>query len=90
MTSPALAQFLWGAASMVALAIGLFFIRFWRQTADRLFLLFSIAFWLLALNWIALAVVMPESEARHFFYVLRLAAFLLIAFAIIDKNRSAK
>jgi hypothetical protein len=33
---------------------------------------------------------MPESEARHFFYVLRLAAFLLIAFAIIDKNRSAK
>ncbi len=74
---------------MAALAIGVFFFRFWKQTADRLFLLFCIAFCLLTLNWIALAVVMPTSEARHYFYLLRFGAFLLIVIAVIDKNRSA-
>src|SRR5262245_60048104 len=34
---------------------GLFFFRFWRDTRDRLFLLFGTAFWLLSLTWVLLA-----------------------------------
>ena len=31
------------------MAIGLFFLKFWRNTLDRLFAFFAVAFWLLAL-----------------------------------------
>jgi hypothetical protein len=66
----------------------MFFWRFFSQTRDRLFAMFALAFWTLAMHWVCLAVVMPQDDTRHYFYVLRLAAFLLIVAAIIDKNRS--
>ena len=67
---------------------GLFFLRFWRTTGDRLFLVFSAAFWLLAVQRLALALVEPLEEWRTGLYVIRLLAFLLILGAIIDKNRA--
>jgi hypothetical protein len=66
---------------------GLFFIRFWRETGDRLFLLFGAAFWLLSLSWLALAVFDPTDETRPYVYAIRLLAFGLIILATIDKNR---
>ena len=44
---------------------------------------FALAFWMLALNWIGLALVQPPSESRAYFYLLRLAAFTLIVFGIV-------
>jgi hypothetical protein len=41
------------------------------------------------LDWLLLAVVNPPSETRHYLYVLRLLAFVLIIVAIIDKNRTS-
>lgn len=82
--------FLTGAAAMAAWASGLFFLRFWRQTGDRLFAFFAGAFWILAVNWVALASLAPEPETRHYFYLLRLAAFILIIVAIVDKNRQER
>lgn len=81
-------EFLSGVATAGALGVGLFFLRLWRETRDRFFVLFGVAFWALALNWFVLVLVAPASEHRHYFYVLRLVAFLLIIVAIVDKNRS--
>ena len=68
----------------------LYFARFWRNTSDRLFLFFAIAFALLALQRASLAAadVLPDAPlGPTWLYVLRLAAFVLIIVAIVDKNR---
>jgi hypothetical protein len=79
--------FLHGATSMGCIVATMYFLRFWRDTQDRLFVLFAIAFGLLALNRAALALGHPTDESTPYFYLARLAAFVLIAFAVIDKNR---
>ncbi len=69
---------------------GLFFLRFWRRTRDRLFAMFAAAFWILGLNWLLLAFTEPEAETRRvLLYAVRLIAFALILIAIIDKNRKS-
>jgi peptidoglycan/LPS O-acetylase OafA/YrhL len=82
-------DFLNGVAMAGSLGVGLFFFRLWNETRDRFFALFGLAFWVLALTWIALILAAPASEDRHYFYVGRLVAFLLIIAAIVDKNRSS-
>jgi hypothetical protein len=66
-----------------------FFARFHRRSGDRLFLWFALAFGLLAFQRIALAVTTGWIENVTWLYVLRLAAFVLIIAAIIDKNRTS-
>ena len=73
-----------GTAVWVA---GLFFLRFWRTTSDRLFLFFALAFWLLSASWLGLAVFNPADEARPYVYAIRLFAFALIIAGVTDKNR---
>jgi hypothetical protein len=80
-------EFVWGALAMSCWVVGLFFLRFWRSTRDRLFLFFCLAFWAFSLTWVGLAVLHPGMESRHYFYMFRLAAFVLIIAGIIDKNR---
>lgn len=80
-------EFLSGASVLAAAAISLFFLRFWRQTGDRFFGLFALAFLVFALNRLALVVLDSEDESRTWVYVARLAAFVLILVAIVDKNR---
>ena len=87
MWSLELNYFLQGGAAMGCLVVVMFFVRYWRTTRDRFFLFFVAGFSSFALNWVGLAVVQPSVESTHWFYVLRLAAFLLIIAAIIDKNR---
>ena len=83
-------MFLRGAIAMANVVVGLFFIRFWRQTHDRLFLIFAAAFWLLALGRVAVTFFGHDvNEARtSLVYTIRLAAFVLIIVAIVDKNRA--
>ena len=80
-------EFLLGAVVMACGVAGLFFLRFWRKTHDRLFAIFAIAFWMLGLNWLALGFTRKD-EVKTALYVVRLAAFLFILYEIIDKNRS--
>lgn len=75
------------AGYMVA---GLFFLKFWGRTRDTLFMAFSCAFWLLALNQLLLAVSNIPREERSWVFLLRLAAFAIIAFAIVHKNTSPR
>jgi hypothetical protein len=79
--------FLNGALSAASLVAGLFFLRFWRSSGERLFIFFALAFWLFALHWGVLGIVNPPSETRHYTYLLRLLAFLMIVFGIVDHNR---
>jgi len=69
------------------LVVALHFARFWKQSRDRLFLYFGAAFVLLGVNGLALGLTTPEGEFRVVVYGVRLAAFLLILYAIYDKNR---
>ena len=70
------------------IVVGLFFLKFWKQSRDRLFSLFALAFFILAGQRLALALTTQNSEGNVFLYLVRLLAFLLILVAIIDKNRS--
>ena len=82
----ALQPFLLGSLVMGTFVAGLFFLRFWRRTGDRLFAIFAVAFWLMGLNWLLLATVRRD-EVDTALYAIRLVAFVLILLAIIDKNR---
>ena len=68
-------------------AIALFFAKFWAKSGDRLFLMFSGAFILLAVQRTAIAMTQEILEQQAPLYLLRLAAFVVILVAIIDKNR---
>lgn len=86
MTS-AVVLFLSGMLTMGYLVVAGFFFRFWRQTQDRLFISFAIAFGLLAVQRVLLASEFALLENHVGAYGLRLLAFLLIAFAVVMKNR---
>lgn len=80
-------QFLLGMIVMACGVAGLLFLRFWRKTRDRFFLIFAVAFWTLGANWLALAFI-NQDEVRTILYLVRLLAFLLILFGIYVKNRA--
>jgi hypothetical protein len=79
--------FMNGAIAMGFAVAGLYFLRFWRDTRDRQFVLFAAAFWVLALERIGLLYVGPDEAARATVYLARLAGFALIIVGIVDKNR---
>jgi low temperature requirement protein LtrA len=80
-------EFLSGATAMGCLVAAGFFLRFWRETRDRLFLFFAIAFAIMAVSRTLLSLMHLSAENEPYLYLLRLAAFVVIAFAIVDKNR---
>ena len=82
------ADFLSGSAMAVALVIALVFFRYWRQTGDRLFVMFAAGFLVFGVSRLILAFLDDENEGEVFVYGFRLLAFLLILAAIIDKNRT--
>jgi hypothetical protein len=57
-------EFLAGGNAVAALAIALFFLRFWRDTCDRLFIMFAIAFAVFAVNNVLLSTLGEHSDAR--------------------------
>ena len=83
-------QFLLGVVASLSIVTAIFFLRFWRQTHDRLFLIFALSFGVEGVNRIALASDPHPSEASPVFYLIRLAAFVLIVIGILDKNRAAQ
>lgn len=83
-------DFLSGILVMEALAIGLYQVRFWRRSQDRLFLCFAIGFGLMAANRLALFFVEDEDETRTYLFIVRLLAFVIILWGIWDKNRASR
>lgn len=82
-----LADFVSGAIVMAYLVAALFFLRFWRDTRDRLFVFFTSAFVLLAAQRTALSLILDREALQAASYGLRVVAFTLILVGVIDKNR---
>lgn len=79
-------QFLLGAISMGSAVAALLFLRFWKQSRDRLFLYFAASFLLEALNRALFAYNGAHSEEATLYYLVRLLSYGLILWAIIEKN----
>jgi hypothetical protein len=86
MHPPGFEDFLRGAVAMGFLVATAFFLRFWRESRDRLFALFAVAFLLLATNRLLLVLLQEQRETSLAPYVVRLLAFAIILVAILDKN----
>jgi len=82
-----MSQLMMGAIAMACFVVGLFFLRFWRQTRDRFFLFFCISFWVDGINRLSYGLNMTADEHEPILYLVRFLAFLLILVAIVDKNR---
>jgi hypothetical protein len=89
MTHLELISLIQAVSATAAWGVGMFFWRFWRDTRDRLFLLFAGAFALISASFAGLALFDPQDEIQPSIYGLRLVAFGLIIAAILDKNRKA-
>jgi hypothetical protein len=80
-------DFISGMIAMGYLVAGVFFLRFWRDTRDRLFAMFGAAFFILALQRFGLEFAKGLPEHEPLWYFVRLLAFVIIIAAIVDKNR---
>ena len=76
-----------GALAMAYLVAGLFFLRYWRRTKDSLFIYFTVAFWILAAQRLAIDLAPKGFEHDLIFYIARLAAFVILLLGIWSKNR---
>jgi hypothetical protein len=83
-------DFISGMLTVGYLVGGLFFLKFWRRTRDGLFLAFAAAFALMALNQAIPVLFGIPDEALGGVYLLRLAAFLLIIWAVLRKNMARR
>lgn len=80
-------HFVAGLLVMGYVVAAMFFLRFWRESRDRLFLFFAAGFALLAIQRLTLAVAYLTAVPLTTHYLLRLAGFVVILAGILDKNR---
>lgn len=79
--------FLLGVIATCSLVAGIFFLRFWRDTRDSLFLAFAVAFLVEAANRTAMLLLNQPNEGKLWIYLVRFLAFMLIVAGIVSKNR---
>lgn len=79
-------MFLLGMISMGSAIAALLFLRFWRTSRDRLFLWFSAAFLLEAINRAVFAWQGAGDEATLPYLLARIFFFLLILGGVVEKN----
>ena len=78
---------LYGMIACGFLVAAAYFFRFWRMAHDVLFLIFGLAFLLLAFNQFLLGISAVPREDEAWLYVPKLLAFALLIAGIIAKNR---
>ena len=78
--------FLLGILTTMFLIAAVFFLRFWRETRDMLFLAFAASFTIEGLSRIPLIFIANPGEGLPWVYWVRLIASLLILAAILRKN----
>lgn len=79
-------QFLYGMNSMGFVLAGLFFWRFWRKSAETIFVFFSAAFLLFALDQLFHAVRAAPASVHDWPFLFRLAGFGLLIYGVLKKN----
>ena len=75
-----------GAIAMGSGVIALFFLRFWRSTRDRFFLYFALSFGIEGAHRVYSALTYQDNEDSPLHYLIRLLAYGLILWAILEKN----
>lgn len=79
-------MFLDGILFLGYLSIALFFLRYWKRSHDRLFLFFAVSFALMSSHRLVMAGLDLRNEVGTWVYWIRLASYLLILYAVIDRN----
>jgi hypothetical protein len=82
--------FISGAVALGYMVAAMFFLKFWRRTADVLFLSFAVAFALLSIGKVVVASANIYAEDSSAAYLVRLAAFAIIILAVWRKNRPSR
>jgi hypothetical protein len=78
--------FLLGVIAIASLTAGMFFLRFWKKTHDRLFLAFAIFFFTEMGTRITLLDFARPNEGSPWIYLIRLVALIVLLAAIVAKN----
>ena len=78
--------FLLGVIATSSATAGMFFLRFWKKTHDRLFLAFATFFFVEAVNRIVLLCFERPNEGSPWVYLIRLLALVILLAAILEKN----
>lgn len=78
--------FLLGFVTACCLVAGLFFLRFWRATRDRLFLGFATFFLFECASNVVMINLRRPSEGNAWVFLLRLIGTLAVLGAILEKN----
>lgn len=76
-----------GGIATACLVAALFFLRYWRATHDRFFLLFALAFAIDGLSRLVVAAIHLSDDTEPYSYLPRLVTFSLIIAAVVLKNR---
>ena len=79
--------FLRGIIVTCSVIAGGYFMKFWRQTRDTLFLAFGIAFIVEAANRTTFVFMDSPNTGNTFVYIVRLLTYVLILTTIVKKNR---
>jgi hypothetical protein len=82
--------FLLGVIVTASLVASGFFLKFWRQTRDLLFLCFSASFFIEGLNRCVFLLLDRPHEGDTFLYAVRLFSYSLIVIGIVYKTRTRK
>jgi len=82
--------FLLGAISMASFAACAFFLRFWKEAGDFVFLAFAVFFFIEGVNRFAMVLVARPNEGSPWVYVARLIGLVFILAAILRKNYGTK
>lgn len=83
---PLLDVFLLGFVTASSLVAGLFFLRFWRETRDLLFLGFAAFFLIEALSETLALTLSRPNEGAAWLFLMRLGATVAVLGAIVWKN----
>ncbi|OON62965.1 hypothetical protein B0920_05960 [Massilia sp. KIM] len=83
-------ELLAGAIAMALLTIALFFVRFWRSSGDRFFLWFALSFAIQGAHRVYATIRDHGGEDSPLHYLIRLLAYGLILWAILEKNLPRK
>ena len=75
-----------GAIVLAAALVGLHFLRFWKATRDRFFLLFALSFFIQSAQWLHSGLYQGTDEYSPLYYLARLLAYGLIGVAILGRN----
>lgn len=79
--------FLDGSVAMGCAMAGLFFLRFWRESDDRLFVAFALAFWMFAAHYALIGLAPLADETRPYAFLLRVIGFSIIVVGIAVRYR---